>query len=335
MPSNTSHKRTAVEAFPGLLALPSFEPNQNRDEGETHFDRTEEYEENNKDYDDTSQLRFLLDDDIEEDSGYEDNSDYGYESANEGDEDYDIEVPIGFGDALSIREDVLRSSSKFFDTALRERWKEGAFGSINLPEVDTEGFATYAKWVYTGHLYLRGTVDEVLPKRNQVPGPIKTLEWRHWLTCYQTGEYLQDADFRGALVDAVVQLYNRSIAKKKNNSLFFASAEFDRLSGLMKPLLTSARRKSWAYKHSYCCVTEKFVLHEPQLISKVCSEIIQRDDKYCFHAYFFRVLTTLNAPPAQLQKFFLVEDNISITQGSPAYEPTSLEVTTSKDTSLS
>ena len=93
---------------------------------------------------------------------------------------------------------------------------------VDLPEIDTEGFATNTKWLYIRHLYLRGTVDDVLPKRSQVPGPIKTSERRHWLTYYQTGDYLQDADFRGAIFDAVVQLYNRSIAKKKNNlSLFF------------------------------------------------------------------------------------------------------------------
>lgn len=188
-------------------------------------DQEEEDEEDAADYSDTSHLRFLHQDEIETDMDCENDSSYKYESADEGDEEYyDTEIPLGFGEMLFVHEDLLRSSSNYFRAALREHWEEGASGSVDLPEVDAKAFAVYVKWLYTGHLYLTGGPDEGLWDLGKYPVPLRNTEELRWVDCYRAGDYLQDADFKDALIDAVVQLYNRtSYLEKRRMPTYFAS----------------------------------------------------------------------------------------------------------------
>lgn len=88
---------------------------------------------------------------------------------------------------FSIHENVLRSNSPYFDRALRADWEEGRRGEIYLGKFDPDAFEVYARWAYTGRIFVE--VD-------------RTFLWKN---CYVLGRYLCDTDFNDALVDNLVK----------------------------------------------------------------------------------------------------------------------------------
>lgn len=122
----------------------------------------EEEDENNHE---NSYLYSLFNDDVEEDGDYESDNDYEYDSPNEHEEEYDnIEIKFHFKDNFYVHEDVLCSSSDFFNAALSKGWKERRSGRIDLPDNDPEAFTIYARWLYTGRIFLAKAGDNFTVK---------------------------------------------------------------------------------------------------------------------------------------------------------------------------
>lgn len=61
-----------------------------------------------------------------------------------------IEVLVGPSPPtiFSVHENLIRSSSAFFDAATRGVWKESAARQVLLPEDDPEIFELYLHWLY-------------------------------------------------------------------------------------------------------------------------------------------------------------------------------------------
>lgn len=127
-----------------------------------------------------------------------------------------------FGGVFHIHEEVLRSSSAFFDTALRKQWAKGTSGRVDLPDVDAEAFGIYTEWLYTGVLRLSSALDMRRVCTEQELFQIKTAEQHCWVRCYEADDFLQDTDFKDALVDTVAGMEHARKEGKKDLSLFFA-----------------------------------------------------------------------------------------------------------------
>lgn len=125
-------------------------------------------------------FQFLGVDPVEEAGDDDNDSDYESESEDEASDSYEeyesVEIPVGFGEVFHIHEEVLRSSSAFFDTALRKQWAEGTSGRVDLPDVDAKAFGIYTEWLYTGVLRLSSALDMRRDCTEQEPFQIKTAE---------------------------------------------------------------------------------------------------------------------------------------------------------------
>ncbi|KAF1844384.1 uncharacterized protein K460DRAFT_357990 [Cucurbitaria berberidis CBS 394.84] len=103
-------------------------------------------------------------------------------------------------DEFYIHEKLLRSTSSFFDNALKEGWKEGQGGIIRLSEVEPAIFTIWTKWLYTGRMFvMKDGDDRIGPDGDSYSG-----EWDRLRDCYASGDFLQDSDFKDATIDALV-----------------------------------------------------------------------------------------------------------------------------------
>jgi hypothetical protein len=88
---------------------------------------------------------------------------------------------------FSVHENVLRSNSAYFERALCKDWEEGRRGEIYLGDFDPSAFEVYARWAYTGRVFIYADMTHL------------------WKLCYELGQYLCDADFNDALIDMLVE----------------------------------------------------------------------------------------------------------------------------------
>ncbi|KAL6705589.1 hypothetical protein ACN47E_006536 [Coniothyrium glycines] len=109
--------------------------------------------------------------------------------------------PAGASQELQIHESLLLRSSEFFDNALSNDWKEGVKRIVRLPEIDLECFEIWAKWLYTGRIHLTQESD-VSREDGRVTA---NMEWARWSETYEAASYLQDNDFKDALIDCMIE----------------------------------------------------------------------------------------------------------------------------------
>jgi hypothetical protein len=99
---------------------------------------------------------------------------------------------------LTMHEDILILSSKFFAAVLRHEWREGTTNTIHLPTANPGLFEIYMKWLYTGHLFIKYTDDEK-------EGGSATEKYPCWDALYKLGDFFQDDDSKNCLVDAALE----------------------------------------------------------------------------------------------------------------------------------
>jgi hypothetical protein len=100
-----------------------------------------------------------------------------------------------------IHEKLLRSNAGFFDTALKKEWKEGEDRVVDMPEADDEAFGICVNWLYTGLVFSRKEGDMIMNDGVR----IRNKEWPRCSACYALGDFLQDPDFKDALVDTIIE----------------------------------------------------------------------------------------------------------------------------------
>lgn len=100
-----------------------------------------------------------------------------------------------------VHEKLVRTNSKFFDTTLNKKWKEGQERVVKLPETAPRDFKIWVKFLYTGRVFLRDDRAQVVME----DGTFESEEYGVWDSCYALGDFLQDTDFKDALIDALIE----------------------------------------------------------------------------------------------------------------------------------
>jgi hypothetical protein len=91
--------------------------------------------------------------------------------------------------------------------ALSGNWKEKEENTVKLPDHEPEDFGIYAKWLYAGRIFMSKSGDIYKTKNKQTGETIKnSLEYSRWGRLYMLGDFLQDIDFKDAIVDAMIDL---------------------------------------------------------------------------------------------------------------------------------
>ena len=88
-----------------------------------------------------------------------------------------------------IHENILRSTSSFFQAALNQEWKEGQERTITLPDDNPKVFSGYAHWLYTGKLPCQRPEGRVSVKLAKL---------------YGLGEKLIDKIFQDRVLDTLI-----------------------------------------------------------------------------------------------------------------------------------
>lgn len=102
--------------------------------------------------------------------------------------------PKPFDKALTIHEDVLRSTSKFFQAACSKALAERSERVVRLPEVQFNLFQMYTVWVYSGKVVIN-------EKKYHLPASQLELLLHTWLL----GDVLGDAQFRNQVMRTCVE----------------------------------------------------------------------------------------------------------------------------------
>ncbi|UKZ78420.1 hypothetical protein TrVFT333_006160 [Trichoderma virens FT-333] len=84
---------------------------------------------------------------------------------------------------------------------MKAYWETSNSGSIALKEEDPEVFEVYLHWLYF----------ETLPVKNDNPGLEGNIEYVQLAKAYALGEFLQDVNFKDAVLDAIL-IKSRSAA---------------------------------------------------------------------------------------------------------------------------
>jgi hypothetical protein len=98
---------------------------------------------------------------------------------------------------FSVHENLIRSSSRFFDAALNHDWKETQERIIRLPDCNVHAFRIYVQWLYTNQLFTKLQFNQTSAKDGQ-------REWANLVKAYLLGDYLQDIKFKDTIMDAMV-----------------------------------------------------------------------------------------------------------------------------------
>lgn len=95
---------------------------------------------------------------------------------------------------FSVHEHLICRTSDYFKTAMKAHWETSTSGSITLKEEDAEVFEVYLHWLYF----------ETLPVRNDSAELQGNNEYAQLAKAYALGEFLQDVNFRDAVLDAML-----------------------------------------------------------------------------------------------------------------------------------
>ena len=103
-----------------------------------------------------------------------------------------------------VHETLIRSSSEFFNGALRHEWKEATQRVVDLPGVSSSLFEAYSRWLYTGKVF---SIQSSPEKEGETEEDIKRgAEWFSLLMSYALGERLLDAHYKDAIIDACIEV---------------------------------------------------------------------------------------------------------------------------------
>ncbi|RMY66840.1 hypothetical protein D0863_08177 [Hortaea werneckii] len=93
-----------------------------------------------------------------------------------------------------IPKEILCTSSDYFKTALKEGWREGRVGAVELQDVEPRIFNIYANWLMRRRVYIDCESTE---------GKVMTDQYFLAFKAYALGDRLLDQDFKDAVTDAI------------------------------------------------------------------------------------------------------------------------------------
>ncbi|KAI6800157.1 hypothetical protein KC363_g861 [Hortaea werneckii] len=93
-----------------------------------------------------------------------------------------------------IPKEVLCASSDYFKTALKEQWREGKAGTVELQDVEPQIFNIYANWLMRRRVFIDCESTE---------GKVMTEQYFLAFKAYALGDRLLDRDFKDAVTDAI------------------------------------------------------------------------------------------------------------------------------------
>lgn len=112
---------------------------------------------------------------------------------------------------------------------MKTHWETSTSGSIALDEEDPEIFEIYMHWLYF----------ETLPVRNDSPGPEGNIEYVQLSKAYVLGEFLQDINFKDAVLDAMIV---KSSSEASDGQMWFPGGSVIRYIYEGTPESSAARR---------------------------------------------------------------------------------------------
>ena len=104
----------------------------------------------------------------------------------------DEKHPVPF----SLHAGLARAQSEFIDAAFRYGWKESEEKTIRLPDHEPEHFQLFLWFIYTRSIFSTKSGDKELDHDR---------EWARLVDSWLLGHYLQAADFKDAVIDAIIQ----------------------------------------------------------------------------------------------------------------------------------
>ncbi|GIZ37635.1 hypothetical protein CKM354_000107800 [Cercospora kikuchii] len=113
-------------------------------------------------------------------------------------------VTVGTGDdaeVFLVHDFLLKQSSKFFQTALKEEWREGQDKKINLPDDEPDIFGAYVEYLFSGKIATATEKAAVDLTRDDAG-----LEYTCQAKLYVLGEKLLDDKFCDCALRAMVEL---------------------------------------------------------------------------------------------------------------------------------
>lgn len=98
-----------------------------------------------------------------------------------------------------IHEDLVRTSSPFFEKAMSGDWVESNTRTISLYSMAHAAFGLFFNWLYTRVIWSAG--DEC----DTAPGTEGVKEIKLLLTAYLLGEMIQCTDFKDTIIDTYIE----------------------------------------------------------------------------------------------------------------------------------
>jgi hypothetical protein len=195
-----------------------------------------------------------------------------------------------------IHKELLRTNSAFFNNALKKEWAEGQDLVIEMPETDDEPFGIWAKWLYTGRVFLMKDGDV-----KEVKGVHKHKEWPRWLRCYTLGSFPQDSDFKDACIDVSIEAMcaTKRIPDCLPETVYSSSSKASSHRKLAVDCLINCRaRSSWprqcgypadfladALKHVLPKLAQGVTVQSPELyfnLNEICQYHDHESEKPCY-----------------------------------------------------
>lgn len=109
---------------------------------------------------------------------------------------------------IYVHKAIFGFSSDFLKNILKPQWKKGGRNSrtteIALPDVHPASFRIYVNWLYTSRFNIidkTGGTQQLMPK-----GSVTTdHDWTTLRQCFELADFLQDSDYKDALIDLFIQ----------------------------------------------------------------------------------------------------------------------------------
>ncbi|KAI9928693.1 hypothetical protein MW887_001910 [Aspergillus wentii] len=113
---------------------------------------------------------------------------------------------------FSVHENLVRTSSRFFDKAMAGKWRESLQRTVKLPDEEPNIFTLYLHWLYYG----------ALPVYCDKPGLAGNSEYLELAKAYVLGDKLLDSKFQDTVIDAIIE---KSLSKAKDGASWYPVGE--------------------------------------------------------------------------------------------------------------
>ncbi|XHF97178.1 hypothetical protein AWENTII_000779 [Aspergillus wentii] len=124
-----------------------------------------------------------------------------------------VDVVVGNQqEPFSVHENLVRTSSRFFDKAMAGKWRESLQRTVKLPDEEPNIFTLYLHWLYYG----------ALPVYCDKPGLAGNSEYLELAKAYVLGDKLLDSKFQDTVIDAIIE---KSLSKAKDGASWYPVGE--------------------------------------------------------------------------------------------------------------